>query len=121
VAEYNPNPTLLGRLYLLLRAALRQPIICADDAVLPDELAGLRKGNSKLVGVAFALAHRKGWIQPAAAPIGNRLSKKSARNRRSCGSVELWCRTEMTADAFGKVERLLVNRPQPRDLFDDLD
>lgn len=121
MAEFHPNPTLLGRLFLLTRAALRQPIISADDAVLPDELAGLRKGNAKLVGIAFSLAHRKGWIRRIPAPSGSRLAKKSARNRRACGSVELWCRTELTADAFNMIGRLLVNRPQPRDLFDDID
>ena len=121
MAEFNPNPDLLDRLYLLLRTAMRQPIVSADDAVLADEFFGLRKGNAKLVGVAFSLAHRRDWIQPLPNSTGHRHTKKSARKRRARGSSELWTRTDRTQAALAKVEKMLTHRPKPPDLFADYD
>lgn len=116
-----PDPSLAGRVYLLLRAALRQPVVSSDDALLADELHQRRKGNGKVVGQAVALAHRAGWIQPIYDKAGRRMSKKSARRTRSCGIVELWTRTPTTLDGLTWAERILTRRPPARDLFDEID
>jgi hypothetical protein len=113
-----PDPSLLGRLYLILLAALRQPIISADDALLADEQDGPRKGNCKMVGRAFALAHQRGWIVPVSPHPIRRTSIKSGRRRRARGLIELWTRTPDTAKAFERVKRLLTKRPAQRTLFD---
>ena len=116
-----PDPSLAGRLYLLLRAAARQPVISSDDALLADELHTRRQGNGKIVGQAVALAHRAGWLQPIYDQDGRRMSKKSARRTRACGIVELWTRTPTTLDGLNWAERILTRKPPPRDLFDELD
>jgi hypothetical protein len=116
-----PDPSLAGRLYLLLQAALRQPVISSDDALLADELDSCRKGNAKLVGQAVVFAHRAGWIRPIFTEAGRRMSKKSARKRRACGIVELWTKTPSTLEGLRWAERVLTRKPPPRDLFDEID
>ena len=116
-----PDPSLAGRVYLLLHAAARQSVVSSDDALLADELHTRRTGNGKLVGRAVAFAHRAGWIQPIFNRDGRRMSKKSARRTRASGIVELWTRTQTTLDGLRWAESILTRKPPPRDLFDDLD
>lgn len=116
-----PDPSLAGRVYLLLRAATRQPVVSSDDALLADELHQRRLGNGKVVGQAVALAHRAGWIQPIYDKDGRRMSKKSARRTRARGIVELWSRTATILDGLNWAERVLTRKPPPRDLFDEID
>jgi hypothetical protein len=111
---------MLGRLFLLLRAAHRLPVITSDDALLPDEFEGRRKGNPKLVGIAVALAHRKGWIAPLYSVAGVRQSRKSGRHARARGIIELWTRTDLTEAALVAIEQALgQHRPRPRNLFEN--
>ena len=121
MASPTPDPTLAGRVYLLLRAAARQPVVSSDDALLADELHARRQGNTKLVGRAVAFAHRAGWIAPIYSQDGRRMSMKSARRTRASGIIELWTRTSHTLDGLKWAERILTRKPPPQSLFDELD
>jgi hypothetical protein len=116
-----PDPSLAGRVFLILRAALRQPVVSSDDALLSDELDGRRKGDSKMVGRAVAFAHQAGWLQPLYDEDGRRLSVKSARKTRASGIIELWCGTPTTHEGLKWASRHLVRKPPARDLFDNHD
>lgn len=117
-----PDPTLTGRLFLLLRAVLRNGNATTDDALLVGERHGKRLGNPKLLGIAVAEAHRRGWIAPLHAPeAAARLARQSVRTSRAVGAVLLWTRTETTAAAFERLKRILTNPPPARGLFDHVD
>ena len=117
-----PDPSLLGRMFLLLRAVLRDGTATTDDCLLPGERHGKRHGNPKLLGIATAQAHRNGWIRPLPArQVAARLSRKSVRTARADGAVTLWTRTDTTAAAFEQLKRQLTTPPPRRGLFDDCD
>lgn len=113
-----PDESLVGRIYLILLAATKFSVWSSDDALLRDELDGLRRGNSKLVGQAVAFAHRCGWIMPLYDESGRRMSIKSARRSRACGIIELWQRTDSTDAGLRWAEQHLRQKPPPRTLFD---
>jgi len=116
----DPDPTKLGRLFLLLRAVLQHGCCTTDDATLAGERHGRRLGNPKLCGAAVAEAHRRGWIRPIPAHSkAARLARKSARTSRASGAVMLWAATATTRAAFDDLKKRLTTPPPRRGLFDD--
>lgn len=113
-----PDESLVGRIYLILLAAIQCSVCSSDDALLRDEFDGKRHGNSKLVGQAVAFAHRCGWIKPLFDESGRRMSIKSARRSRACGIIELWQRTDTTDAGLRWAEQHLRQKPPARTLFD---
>lgn len=120
--DITPDPTLSGRLFLLLRAVLKNGTATTDDALLVGERHGRRSGNPKLLGAATAEAHRRGWVEPIpAADIPARLARQSARTARASGSVTLWRATATTRAALEMLKRRLTTPPKQPGLFDDCD
>ncbi len=121
-----PDPlgdsSMLGRLYLLLKAVLREGFATTDDAILRGEQTGRRLGNPKLLGIAASYAHRRGWIRPmTATEEAGFLSRKSGRKFRACGLVQVWTATEKTRAAFEMLKRRLTIVPSAKSLFDEVD
>ena len=123
--ELEPDPTFLGRLFLLLRAVLKHGAATTDDATLKGEDTGRRRGHPKAVGRAAAYAHSKGWVAPLQVghPAAARCINKSKRKTRAAGAVEIWIETPLTRPAFEALKKQLTTPPKLANpgLFDDLE